>query len=167
MTEALTRVQVIRILDRAREDAEIPNLARLNLAEVDLGGLDMRGADLRSASLEGAILTGADLRGANLSGADMREAWITGADFRGAMLGRPGSELGPAITIEQLGEAPSLLAAALVWWAGPGDAGRGIAGLVMALPLEAQQAMRDALMVASDMRESVDGAIQFDGQARP
>ena len=157
MTEALTRVQVIRILDRAREDAEIPNLARLNLRDIDLGGLDLRHSDLRHS----------DLRGANLSGADMRAAWIMGADFRGAMLGRPGSELGPAITLEQLGEAPSLLAAALVWWAGPGDAGRGIAGLVMALPLEAQQAMRDALLVASDMRESVDGAIQFDGQARP
>ena len=73
MSDQLTRADVLRIVQDARDRGVRP----------DLSGADLRGADLSGADLSGADLPGADLSGANLWRADLRRADLSGAAWGG------------------------------------------------------------------------------------
>jgi uncharacterized protein YjbI with pentapeptide repeats len=129
-----------------------------------LDGAYLSGAYLRGANLVGANLSEAYLRGANLVGANLSEAYLSGADLRGANLaeanfsganlGSPERLVGPAITVEQLGESPSLHAEILAQWVRTTDPATGLLGLVAMLPPDVAQRLRDGLHVGLDLREA-------------
>ena len=82
----MNRDEVLKIVEKARDDNERPNLRGADLYDADLRDADLRDADLRGADLYGADLLDADLLDADLYGADLRGADLRGADLRGADL---------------------------------------------------------------------------------
>ena len=84
--QAMTHEYVERIVIKARNKCQTPDLSGVNLSGVDLNGASLRGADLRRADLSGANLSGALLSGANLRRADLSRANLYGADLYGASL---------------------------------------------------------------------------------
>ena len=77
----MTRADVERICEEARDAGEFPDLSGL-----DLSGLDLRGLDLREAFLSFAIMCRVDLREADLSGAVMYRVNLSGSDLSRAKL---------------------------------------------------------------------------------
>lgn len=67
----LSREEVEKIIEKAREENKIPDLQSANLQGANLWGVDLRGADLSAAEFSDADLWGADLRGADLCGANL------------------------------------------------------------------------------------------------
>ena len=92
----MTREEVKKEIDAARQEVRLINLAHQNLSGLNLSGLDFRwadftgadftGADLTKARLTGARLTGARLSGADLQWADLTRAILTETDLTGADL---------------------------------------------------------------------------------
>ena len=114
-----------------------PDGERANLRDADLRNADMRNADLRVADLTNADLTGADLRNAVLTGS--------------------GADVGPAITVEQLAECPTLLAEVLRQ--------HGLVADLLVAALSGHEAahLRHALLVAVDQRDAAEGLPVHEG----
>lgn len=81
-----TREDVIRIVEKARECREDPDLRGLDLVGVDLRGLDLQDANLRHANLASANLRNANLYYADLAYTNLRYANLEGANLRRADL---------------------------------------------------------------------------------
>lgn len=130
----LSRVQVVAIVEAAREADAVPQLINQDLSGLDLSNLDFRGVDLRrvnlsGSNLKGTLLYGADLTNAELVGADLRHADLEGAkllnvDLTNAKIGDanflrasyndttkwPNNSVPPGATkIRQLGRRPRRL----------------------------------------------------------
>ena len=134
-----------------------PDGERANLRDADLRNADMRNADLRVADLTNADLSGADLRNADLSSAVLRGADLTNADLRNADLTGSGADVGPAITVEQLAECPTLLAEVLRQ--------HGLVADLLVAALSGHEAahLRHALLVAVDQRDAAEGLPAHEG----
>lgn len=78
----MTKEDVERVVRKARERDERPDLTCTNLERAKLTDVNLSGADLRSANLSGADLRGANLHGANLTGANLRDTSLAGASLR-------------------------------------------------------------------------------------
>ncbi|CAB1000403.1 pentapeptide repeat-containing protein [Corynebacterium diphtheriae] len=82
----LSREEVEKIIEKAREENKIPDLRGPDLRGANLWGADLRDADLRGANLWGADLRSARLRGANLCSANLRDANLSNCNFDGMQI---------------------------------------------------------------------------------
>lgn len=82
----MTREEVIRVVEDARERGDRPDLIGANLCGVDLRGIDLSRTDMYRANLYGADLSDTDLSWANLYNSDLSGTKMCGTNLHYAEL---------------------------------------------------------------------------------
>lgn len=104
-TTHMTRDDVIRIVQEARERGETPDLCGVELRGVDLSRIDLSDVNLFGANLRGAFFLGTNLRGVDLSGTELTGVNLYAANLAGVNL--YGANLLWAMGVVTLGCTPS------------------------------------------------------------